>query len=179
MKARFKIRVIGIITIILIYIPLLQGYITGCVETSSGTFLTHNLYSLAYNYVTMQGDSAATIVRLIGLCEAKGRERYQQKRNDYCTNMMASTFQTYQDFIQTVKELNTTLDHLNTTLFLTNHCVNSTHLQYHRSDYESLLSQYHSILYSPPVLHNSSFNCDSLSLCEITCSPPNNPILLE
>ncbi|KAK8792253.1 hypothetical protein WA171_002505 [Blastocystis sp. BT1] len=56
--------VIGVITVILVYVPLLQGYITGCVETSSGTFLTQNLYSLAYNYVTMQGDSAATIVLL-------------------------------------------------------------------------------------------------------------------
>ena len=101
--------------------------------------------------------------------ELKGRERYQQKRNDYCANMVASTSQTYQDFVQTARELSRTLENLNTTLFLTNQCVDSTYLLSHRSEYE----------FYPRVLQNSSFNCDSLSICEITCTPPNNPILQE
>ena len=127
----------------------------------------------------MQGDSAATIVMLRELNELKGRERYQQKRNDYCANMVASTSQTYQDFVQTARELSRTLDNLNKTLFLTNQCVDSTYLQSRRSEYESLLNQYHSLEFYPRVLQTSSFNCDSLSICEITCTPPNNPILQE
>ena len=78
--------------------------------------------------------------------ELKGRERYQQKRNDYCANMVASTSQTYQDFVQTARELSRTLENLNTTLFLTNQCVDSTYLLSHRSEYESLLTPLNFIL---------------------------------
>lgn len=97
--------------------------------------------------------------------------------------MIASTAETYQDFYQTANELKDTIKRLNYTLYLTEHCVNSTYLHFHQSDYHALISNYqalHSHLgYYSRVLQNSSFNCDALSICEINCTPPNNPILLE
>lgn len=51
-----------IIFVIYLYIPLLQQYIAGCVNSSAGTFVSTNLYSVAFNYVTMQGNSASVMV---------------------------------------------------------------------------------------------------------------------
>ena len=47
---------------IYLYIPLFRQYITGCVNTAAGTFVSNNLYSIAFNYVTMQGNSASVMV---------------------------------------------------------------------------------------------------------------------
>lgn len=48
--------------VIYLYIPLFRQYITGCVNTAAGTFVSNNLYSIAFNYVTMQGNSASVMV---------------------------------------------------------------------------------------------------------------------
>ena len=45
-----------------VHIPLFQQYIAGCVNSSAGTFVSNNLYSVAFNYVTMQGNSASVMV---------------------------------------------------------------------------------------------------------------------
>lgn len=47
---------------IYLYIPLFREYISGCVNSSVGTFVSSNLYSIAFNYVTMQGSSASVMV---------------------------------------------------------------------------------------------------------------------
>ncbi len=51
-----------IIFVVYLYIPLFQQYIAGCVNSSAGTFVSNNLYSVAFNYVTMQGNSASVMV---------------------------------------------------------------------------------------------------------------------
>ena len=55
-------RLVGIILVVTLYIPIYTDYVTGCVNSATGTFLTKNTYSMAYNYITMQGDSAAVMV---------------------------------------------------------------------------------------------------------------------
>lgn len=51
--------------ILFLYVPIVHNYVTGCVTSNQGTFVTHNLNSVALNYVTMQGDSARVIVSLV------------------------------------------------------------------------------------------------------------------
>ena len=55
-------RVVGMMYMALLYLPFLYSYMDGCVDSSKGTTLSQNLYSIAYNYVTQQGESAKSIV---------------------------------------------------------------------------------------------------------------------
>lgn len=73
-------RIIVIITVVLLYLPLYQSYITGCVNSAVGTFLTKNTYSLAYNYITMQGDSAAVMVSFF-MIHKIGRRKVLPKKS--------------------------------------------------------------------------------------------------
>ena len=48
----------------LIYIPIYEQYRAGCVtNTANGTFITENLYSIAYNYAAAEGDAKTYAVQ--------------------------------------------------------------------------------------------------------------------
>ena len=72
-------RIIVIITVVLLYLPLYQSYVIGCVDSAMGTFLTKNTYSLAYNYITMQGDSAAVMVPFFEKIQNRGKNGTAKK----------------------------------------------------------------------------------------------------
>jgi hypothetical protein len=51
------------------YVPLYNDYVGACVEhTKNDTFLTSNLYSIAYNYASEDGNDNAYNVRMHGFC---------------------------------------------------------------------------------------------------------------
>jgi hypothetical protein len=82
-----------------LYVPLLQSYTSGCVRASgNGTFVTKNMYSLAYNYAYQDG-SALLI---------EGMDAFDLKRGDTCSsryttsatlqNTLTSNVTTYANF---------------------------------------------------------------------------------
>ena len=82
-----------------LYTPLLQSYTSGCVSADgNGTFITKNMYSVAYNYAYQDG--SALLV--------EGMDTFDLKRSDTCSsrytssatlqNTMASNVTAYSNF---------------------------------------------------------------------------------
>ena len=82
-----------------LYAPLLQSYTSGCVRADgNGTFVTKNMYSIAYNYAYQDG-SALLI---------EGMDTFDLKRGDTCSsryttsatlqNTLTSNVTTYSNF---------------------------------------------------------------------------------
>jgi hypothetical protein len=68
------------------YIPLAEEYTTGCVNHGvNGTTLTNNLYSLAYNYASENGNDAAVT----------SLTAYDRNRSEYCSLYSAPSVEKY------------------------------------------------------------------------------------
>ena len=84
-----------------LYIPMLQSYTSGCVRASgNGTFVTKNLYSIAYNHAYQDGSGLLI----------EGMDAFDLKRGDTCSsrytssatlqNTLRSNVSTYTNFHQ-------------------------------------------------------------------------------
>ena len=89
--------ILGII--LALYAPMLQSYTSGCVSAhGNGTFITKNLFSVAYNHAYQDGSSLLI----------EGMESFDLKRGDTCSsryapsvtlqNSMSSNFTAYTNF---------------------------------------------------------------------------------
>ncbi|KAL7551655.1 hypothetical protein ACHAWF_014838 [Thalassiosira exigua] len=95
--------IIGIIWAL--YAPLLHSFTSGCVSANgNGTFLTKNLFSIAYNHAYQDGSGLLL----------EGMDAFDLKRGDACSsrytasaalqNSMASNFSTYSSFHREVSD---------------------------------------------------------------------------
>ena len=82
-----------------LYVPLLQSYTSGCVSADgNGTFVTKNLFSIAYNHAYQDGSGLLV----------EGMDAFDLKRGDTCSsrytssatlqNSMSSNFSAYTSF---------------------------------------------------------------------------------
>mmetsp|Transcript_29098 Transcript_29098/g.59526 ORF Transcript_29098/g.59526 Transcript_29098/m.59526 type:complete len:999 (-) Transcript_29098:133-3129(-) len=72
-----------------VYIPLLESYKGGCVtgDTSNGTFVSNNLYSVSYNYAASDGNEDLF----------NGLSDYNVAKADYCSAYATSTAEQQQE----------------------------------------------------------------------------------
>jgi hypothetical protein len=74
--------IIFIVYLCQLYIPIFNAYTEGCVHrTTNGTFITKNLYSIAYNYASSDGNEAVF----------NGLSDYNVEKADYCSTFATST----------------------------------------------------------------------------------------
>jgi len=79
-----------------IYTPLYEEYSTGCVNHGeNGTFITNNLYSLAYNWASQDGDTETF----------KGFDTYDIQRSEVCTQYGSNSATKENDDIATLNAL--------------------------------------------------------------------------
>jgi len=102
-----------------LYIPMLKSYTSGCVRASgNGTFVTKNLYSIAYNHAYQDGSGLLI----------EGMDVFDVKRGDTCSsryttsatlqNTMSSNVSTYKNFHQ----------ELSNSMGFARRCINSDEL---------------------------------------------------
>ena len=97
-----------------VYSPIYNDYLDGCVDgKTNGTFLTENLYSLAYNYASEQGSSEIV----------QGLNDYNVRSADVCANFTASTEQNAEQNFQQMDAYATTLNSTRTQVELLLNCV--------------------------------------------------------
>ena len=65
-----------------LYTPMLRSYVSGCVRADgNGTFMTNNLYSIAYNHAYQDGSGLLV----------EGMDAFDVKRGDSCSSRYASS----------------------------------------------------------------------------------------
>mmetsp|Transcript_3359 Transcript_3359/g.6107 ORF Transcript_3359/g.6107 Transcript_3359/m.6107 type:complete len:913 (-) Transcript_3359:38-2776(-) len=92
----------GFSTIRSIYAPLYKEYVSGCVPLNGqGTFITSNLFSLAYNHAYQDGSEKLM----------KGTESFERNRNRECTSSFFTSMASHNEhhgIFSTVSNLHTT-----------------------------------------------------------------------
>ena len=79
-----------------IYIPLYNEYISGCVNANgTGTFLTKNMYSMAYNFASRDGNKAVI----------EGLHNLDSSRIESCSEFRSTSAKNYQDEIISLASL--------------------------------------------------------------------------
>lgn len=88
-------------------IPGYQGYVHTCVEkTQNSTFLSKSLYSMGYNYASLDGNSDVTV----------GVVSYNKQSSQYCATGMLNSKTVYKESLNSFLDFNATWTVINTIL---------------------------------------------------------------
>jgi len=100
-----------------IYIPIYNTYVDGCVRgTTNGTFLTSNLYSIAYNYAAEDGNEDYF----------NGIEDYNVGKTDVCAAYATSTQEQQNEDQLFLNSLTTSQRNTRDDMYLMAQCIDTT-----------------------------------------------------
>eukprot|EP00823_Brevimastigomonas_motovehiculus_P006540 TRINITY_DN5431_c0_g1_i1.p1 TRINITY_DN5431_c0_g1~~TRINITY_DN5431_c0_g1_i1.p1 ORF type:complete len:1000 (-),score=231.97 TRINITY_DN5431_c0_g1_i1:169-3168(-) len=167
------------------YMPLYYNYQDGCVTSRNGTVVTHNLFSVMYNYAASDGNKEITW----------GLERNDKTRVRVCREMTEESSTSQADVEARVVTAQSRQKLSSNRLQLFEKCIKldesmgiSTEAQ---ADFETSTGGLHHPLYylgsrsatcrkssvlSAP-LQQGQFNCSILPPCSVTCPGPDEPSL--
>lgn len=186
------------------YVPIYNQYVAACVEhTQNDTFITANLYSIAYNYASEDGNTNAY----------QGIDNYNVMYTDHCSTYSSST-QQQQNSDTLFFESQVLMQTQNVeSLDLLNKCIDVVAMDYYYKQaccglegYDlctgtedpkyngtcpmntatgkpyGLVSSYLSVDecsddFSTMSLQDGIFRCDNLPTCTLTCEGPNKQLL--
>lgn len=173
--------VLGIVLLaglIQIYAPVYSSYKKGCVETTNGTALTRNSFSLTYNLAASKGDE-----------ELQRRIRqYDAQRVEFCGLYGDASTTEFDQQVQRLRNANVSHADASGKMALFRKCVNMSSFPDDATFFEQVGEQSPRITLAsaqsclaPPmssyVLENAIFNCTQMPPCSPTCSGPNVPLL--
>lgn len=168
--------VVIILAVISFYVPYVQSYIVGCVETSRGTFLSNNTYVVVYNGAGGIGnaDIAAKLAR------------YDTDRAQFCSVIAVDSETVYEASIQQMEYSRRDFLKHNTKLNQLGKCMNTS---WDGWDYPPIEKPdekddcyIDNIKTLPATLNNATINCgnnDEIPICSYTCQGPDKSVLKQ
>uniref|UniRef100_A0A7S2RBE8 Uncharacterized protein n=1 Tax=Rhizochromulina marina TaxID=1034831 RepID=A0A7S2RBE8_9STRA len=193
--------VIILANLILIYIPILHDYRNFCVQGhGNGTFLTKNIYSLAYNYAAEDGNDAYF----------QGVEDYNTQKSDICGEYTTFTQEQQQEDEALLSSLVSSHELTRDDVYMMGQCINTTamdglfqHACCGKGGYEAYSCDplynltcprnYEDVPYeqlgtlldnagctedpSTWTIDDASFYCSDLPDCQPSCDNPNKEVL--
>eukprot|EP00735_Rhodelphis_limneticus_P003251 TRINITY_DN14706_c0_g1::TRINITY_DN14706_c0_g1_i1::g.21551::m.21551 TRINITY_DN14706_c0_g1::TRINITY_DN14706_c0_g1_i1::g.21551 ORF type:complete len:923 (+),score=242.06,YfhO/PF09586.5/0.00013,rve_3/PF13683.1/0.012 TRINITY_DN14706_c0_g1_i1:56-2770(+) len=160
-----------------VYTPLFQEYIDGCVKSNNGTMLTENLYSIAYNYASEDGNTETNE----GINEYNTQrehacgtyeERTQKEQADNSRDLTA-TLSAYGDTSHRVQVMH---DCFNLTAM--DGVMASDPIRWGAKPMLGTSTSTEACYQDPhPVLADGEFNCEAIPECNMTCPGPNKEVI--
>ena len=108
--------IIFTIYLVQLYIPIFEAYSDGCVHgIKNGTFVTNNLYSIAYNYASSDGNEDVY----------NGLSDYNVEKADYCSSYATSTQEQQNEDELYISSLRTSHKSMRDDMYLISQCIDS------------------------------------------------------
>lgn len=175
--------VVALSLIAKIYSPLFTEYQNGCVHSRNGTTFTLNLNSIAFNYASKSGDQA----------KWEGLDQYNVRKAETCGTRVEATRSELFLLRRDLRLAQDSHDRASTGIKRMRNCLNveelSNKMEVHKQTDETFKENYPKTFktyveekqcnedLSKYVVTNSSFECEALPLCHISCTGPNHGIV--